>query len=327
MTLEEDGDDGFELDVTTRHDARLIEEFYQHYATAFVLPDERESLPGFRRCLALNHAAGDTLHARYGPSREFIAVMRDRRGQVVAGLNFICFPMPEFADTLSVHSIYVFVVPAWRGRGLLRRIYQRMDRLGRAYGVEHGLTPGAALVFIGEQNDPFRMTLDAFRTDTEATGLNQFDRMARWGRLGARVLDFNYVQPALSDESAPDRTLFLRALFRDEERAGERPPVRELDPGVLREHLSRFFAITVLKGEREPDRQPEILTQMAVLDEAAATGRSILARAMPRPEILDLWKGQSADLLRGSGHPGDTVIGPLLGIASTPEALLMDKFA
>jgi hypothetical protein len=78
----------------------------------------------------------------------------------------------------------------------------------RGYAAEHGLATDSALIFFGEQNDPFRMTLSAFQRDTSAIGLNQFDRIAIWRELGARVLAFRCIPTALSTRSNPDPTLF-----------------------------------------------------------------------------------------------------------------------
>jgi GNAT superfamily N-acetyltransferase len=315
--------DGLRLEITTRPHARLVGEFYHEYARAFVLPDERESLAGFRVCLGLNGERGEALRKRFGSSVEHIGVLRDASGTIAAGMNFICFPMPALgpglAQVMTVHSIYVFVTSDWRRRGLLRRIYATMEGVARSAGAAHGLAKDAALVFIGEQNDPFRMTPAAFARDTGASGLDQFDRLAIWGRLGARVLTYPYVQPALSARSAPDTTLFLRVLFRDEGGAGEAP--RPLDARILREHLRRFFAITVLKGRADPDKLPEVAAQEKLLDGLIATGRPVLAHRMPGAATLRTWKARAAKVLRERPGEDEQTIGALLGIPSVPESL------
>lgn len=300
------------MEVTARPYARLVAEFYSEYARAFVLPNERESLAGFRKCLSLNGLPGEKLHRRFGPSREYIGVLRAASGEIAAGMNFICFPMPAFGDLMTIHSIYVFIVPAWRGHGLLRRIYRGMEQVARDFGAGHGLSPHAALIFIGEQNDPFRMTLDAFRQDTGLTGLNQFDRLAIWGRLGARVLAFPYVQPALSSHTAPDETLLLRVLYPTETASAS----DFFDPRVLREHLRRFIGITVLKGRCDPDTLPEVAAQMGILEDAIAAARPILAYPMAAEPVLTQWKARVSAILGDPMCGGSTTIGSRLEIAS-----------
>ena len=312
----------FNVEITTQPYARLVRTFYDEYTHAFVLPDERESLSGFRICLSLNGQKGDVLHKDFGPSREYVGVLRGPEGEVAAGMNFICFPMPALGDVATVHSMYVFVTRAWRGRGLLRHVYQAMEHVARGYGAEHGIGTDTPLIFFGEQNDPFRMTLDAFKRDTRASGLDQFDRIAIWRRLGARALIFPYVQPALSAGGAADPTLFLRVLFRDEVGQADPPSVRHLDPRILREHLRRFFGITVLKGRCEPGSLAEIAAQESLLARAIAAGDPIITVRLPADEVLDEWKANIAKLSRQTDR-GETVqVGTLLGISSVPETLV-----
>src|ERR1044072_5957604 len=69
---------GLVIEATTAADDGLLEEFYRDYDGAFVLENEKESYDGFAECLGLN--AGDQyakLVGRYGPFREFVAVVRD----------------------------------------------------------------------------------------------------------------------------------------------------------------------------------------------------------------------------------------------------------
>ncbi len=133
------------------------------------------------------------------------------------------------------------------------------------------------LSFVGEQKDPFRMTVASFRAAADSYGLDAFDRLAMWGQLGARVLVFPYVQPSLTPGGAPDSTLFLRVLLRNEVSASMADSAScAVDPGVLREHLRRFFGISVAKGLYDPDSLPEVQNQMA---ESAGTGRAGSDRA------------------------------------------------
>ena len=181
-------------------------------------------------------------------------------------MNFICFPMAELGGMMTVHTTYVFVAPAWRGRGLLRGLYDGIEHLARTYATESGMADDTAVFFIGEQKDPFRMTLAGFAAAADAYGLDAFDRLAMWGQLGARVLLFPYVQPSLMAGGPPDRTLFLRVLLREAEQGATLPA---FDPRVLRAHLRRFFGISVAKGRYDPDGLAEVRDQMRDLDALA----------------------------------------------------------
>jgi hypothetical protein len=46
---------GLHLTITDRGDSDVFGRFFEHYDRAFVLPNEKEDIEGFRTCLALNH--------------------------------------------------------------------------------------------------------------------------------------------------------------------------------------------------------------------------------------------------------------------------------
>ncbi len=312
--------DELHVALTTKPYSRLVDLFCREYRPAFILPSERESRAGLRLCLSLNGAAG--AQTRFGPGREHIALLRDRSGAVAAGMNFVCFPMPGRA-AMTVHIIYVFVAPGWRGRGLLRGLCRAAERIARAYGREYGLPDDLSVLFVGEQKDPFRMTLAAFQA-AAASGTDAFDRLAIWGQLGARVLQFRYVLPPLKPDAPPEATLFLHVLFRDEvgdARADAAP--RHVDAHVLREHLRRFFGLSVAKGLYDPAGRPEVRTQMAQLD---ARG-TIPALTMPAPHRLAVWKQTVRAALASGIHAEDTTLGEILGIASVQDAADTDSAA
>jgi GNAT superfamily N-acetyltransferase len=308
------------LDITTKPYAPTVGQFYDEYVRVFVLPDERESLSGFRDCLRLNGPDGETIHARFGPSREYVGLLRGPGNEIAAGLNFICFPMPRLGNVMTCHSNYVFILPAWRGRGLLRRIYQIMENVCREYAAVCGLAGNVTLISFGEQNDPFRMTLEAFERDSEATSINQFDRIAVWRRLGARVLAFPYVQPALSLDGDPDTTLFLRILLSNEARQAKCTRVLPVDPRIIHEHLLRFFAITVLKGRVAPEDVAVITEQLVSLRKYMETDRAVDAVQLPDEPIISAWKRRTGRLA-ADVHDRTVPIGRLIGIPSLIGAL------
>jgi hypothetical protein len=233
-------------------------------------------------------------------------------------MNFICFPMD---NALTVHTTYVFVAPAWRGCGLLRGVYRTIENIARAYGRDCGLADDLPVLFVGEQKDPFRMTLAAFRTAAAADAPDAFDRLAMWGQLGARMLRFRYVLPPLTMCGAPDDSLFLRVLFRDEV-GGAHPdaPPRHVDARVLQEHLRRFFGLSVAKGLYDPAARPEVRAQMAQLH----TRATVPAVTMPSSHRLAIWKQTVRAALTSGEHPDDTTLGDIIGIGSVQDTAEAD---
>ena len=232
------------IHATDRADSAVFEHFFTGYDRAFVLPDEKEDRDGLAECLALNHGQEHrTLAARFGPFRELCLVAETEDGRPVGGANFIAMPAAGTA-LVTANLNYIYIDPEARKQGNLRRLLSVvMDQVAGLFTATHG--PLRPLVFI-EQNDPFRMSAESYERDSRFTGIDQLDRLRIWARLGALVVDFPYVQPALSAEQAADDSLIYSVL-------GSSSP--RLDAGALHSHLSRFFGISVLKGRPlEADR-------------------------------------------------------------------------
>ncbi len=226
----------------------VLSEFFAGYDRSFVLPSEKEELRGFRDCLLLNLSPQrERIEATYGAFREYVLVAKpcgDDPGAQIGGANFICYPLQMNGNkpVLAVNLNYLYVLPEHRGKGWLRRLYAACQNLARqSFRPCNGGPPTETLpvmTFI-EQNDPLKMSAADYARDTEYTGMDQMQRIGLWARMGARILDFDYVQPALSPEQHPDRNLVLAVLGADG---------AMLEPQLLHEHLKRFFAISVLKG-------------------------------------------------------------------------------
>lgn len=243
----------------------VVQKFYEGYDRAFVLPNEREELAGFIECLELNDGAAFQRLARmYGPFREVVFVAFDAAtNDYVGGGNFIAYPLLRPQPSLALNLNYVFVNPTARRQGYFAKIVQSVVPTAQAFF--HDAPPLPARVFI-EQNDPFKMTAEAYARDTEYTGLDQFTRLAMWQRLGAKIIDFDYVQPPLSAQQEPDTTLVYAVL-------GENADT--LDACVLHDHLMRFFGISVIKGrsiaaDATADRQLKALYRLCAKGEKIA---------------------------------------------------------
>ncbi len=267
--------DGLELRAATDPDDPLLENFFAEYDRAFVLPDEKEEIAGFRDCLALNlPPAYPRLAARYGPFREFVALAVDTGGgteTVVGGANFICYPLETGSGghVLTMNLNYVFVLPKYRRRGYLGRILAACERLARMTfrPADGAKAPDELPLYIFmELNDPLRLAPAAYARDTLHSGMDQLQRVAVWARMGARIIDFPYVQPPLSAVQAADPTLMLALIGPGE--------TDEVAPSLLAAHLVRFFAISVLKG-REPQEDADASAQLTSLAALAQQGRRV----------------------------------------------------
>lgn len=229
---------GVRVTASTDPASPILGRFFEGYDRAFVLPDEREELEGFEACLALNltrrHAYGRT-HC------ELVCVLEDETGVLLGGVNFLATAIDRpGAPPAAVALNYVYVEEAARGRGLLRQILAAVRTLALTALALDPNGPAPA-IFI-EQNDPLRLTAEEYAADTAHSGLDQVDRLAIWARVGARVVDFPYIQPALSADQQPDDGLIYAAVDY---------PGEAVDAGLFHDHLESFFGISVLKGEAE----------------------------------------------------------------------------
>jgi hypothetical protein len=244
----------------------VLAEFFAGYDRAFVLPNEKETLRGFEECLALNSGASyERLAADYGPFCEVVfAVCARGEHKRRAGGNFIAYPIGAQGATVAMNLNYVFVDREFRGEGLLRAILEGLPDVVSSFLRPEVSSRAEHLVFF-EQNDPLRVSPEDYETDSAHAGLDQVDRLAIWDRIGARLVDFDYVQPALSDDQAPDDTLLYSVI-------GARGD--GLDACILLEHLRRFFGISVLKGV-PLSSAPVAVAQLSALGAACAAGRRV----------------------------------------------------
>lgn len=253
------------LDTTDTADSPVFDQFYAGYTRAFVLPEEMEDEEGFRACLDLNHGeAYRALEGRFGPFREICLTARDPEdGSLVGGANLIAMPGRDGdVSVVTANLNYIYVDSGQRGRGRLRALISAIsNHVAGLFGTE-GARP---LVFI-EQNDPIAMDDEAYGRDTHFTGMDQFDRLRVWTRAGALMVDMDYVQPPLSPEHPPVDTLILSVLG-----AGER---RTLPASLVRDHLARFFGISVLKGQPLDDNETAS-RQLAALDAMERAGQAV----------------------------------------------------
>jgi hypothetical protein len=277
-----------QLDITDAADGAVFEAFFQSYSRAFILPDEMEDREGFAQCLSLNHGAThDDLAGRYGAFRELCVTARDPlTGLAVGGANFIAMPQDGTRRIVTANLNYVFVDAAARGQGWFRPLIASLRKLIGGLFAPQAET---VLIFI-EQNDPLLLTPDAYARDSRFSGIDQFDRLRIWRSLGALVLDFPYVQPALSAQQQPDDRLIYSVLG-----AGG----AALDACLLERHLRSFFGSSLLKGGA---LDGVAARQLADLAQLCGAGRTV-ALLDPGPALAGLDRARLAELVRGQHRP------------------------
>jgi GNAT superfamily N-acetyltransferase len=283
------------LSATTRGDDEIFRAFFEGYDKAFVLPSEKEDESGFRACLSLNCGqAYASLQARYGAFRELCLVASAAQdGPIIGGANFIAMPLPSLVASqpaISANLNYIYVRPECRGRGMLRALVDGvLELIPQLFAwtseTQSLCEPAIVLLFI-EQNDPFRMTPEQYRADSASAGVDQVDRLKIWSHLGARVVDFGYIQPALSDEQEPDRTLIYSVLG---------SPLGTITARTLMAHLRAFFGVSVLKGRAIAD-EPTADCQLKEL-EAACNREAEIALLDPAPVFARLQREPLQNLL------------------------------
>lgn len=251
------------LDLTDTTESAVFDRFFAGYEEAFTLPDETEDREGFARCLRLNFGME---HARlvreYGAFRELCVVASDASGEMIGGANFIVLAPAARGLPITANLNYIYICPQARGRGALRAFVHAISAL---IGSLFETAEASQVAMFVEQNDPFRMSRQAYERDSTHSGMDQFARLMIWARLGAKVIDFSYVQPPVSDDQAADATLVYSVMGLATD---------ELDPAVLRHHLAGFFGISVLKGQ-PLDKVAIVTEQLASLDALSAAGGTI----------------------------------------------------
>lgn len=272
---------GMLISVTCDFDSVTFRDFFIEYEKAFVLPAEREEESGFKDCLTLNHGPlHDGLEAQFGRFIEIVLTARmPDTGAMVGGINLVAMQYEVLGRPIITSNLnYIFTTQEARGRGYFPRL---VDAAAEVVEQLFSLPEGGErpLIFV-EQNDPFKMSAEDYAADTSHAGIDQFDRLLKWAKAGAHVLDFDYVQPALSPDQHPDRSLVYTVL---------NAPSHTLDAEIVSAHLERFFAISVAKGRPAPDPQTA-QAQLSDLASRAARGLPVIVQD-PLPFLLD--RGQA----------------------------------
>ena len=183
------------IEVNDQADSlELFKDFYDSvYVSEFPDPDERESLTNICEYLGRKRAGW------YGANNYHVLVATVEGGRPVG-----CAIADYLAEPDAATLEFLTVSPSWRRCGIGRALRSRMENL-LADDAER--TNKRLDYIVAEMNDPRR-------TDPAADNMDPVERTLLWHRWGYRLIDFDYVQPALSPTQAPVRTLRLIVRIR-----------------------------------------------------------------------------------------------------------------
>ena len=166
-----------EVCAQNKESLRLFERFYNElYIKMFTDEDKIESLEGFLYCI--NEYKENELFVR-------ILVFCDDTGNIAGGVVY------DYFDEIKVLAIeYIVVAKQFRGSGLASKILEYTQKS----------LPSRAEWTVIEAEKP------------EFVENNDLAYLNFWEKQGMKTIDFKYIQPALSAEQNPVKTLMLCAL-------------------------------------------------------------------------------------------------------------------
>lgn len=299
-----------------------LQRFYAPYEACFPLEEERESFEGFRDIQLEGNFDGE-MKAAIGPYREYmISLLDPDTASALGGANFTVYLQPQGVPT--VHSTYVFLLPAYRDLGLGRALMAIRDQLAIRFldSVDPGcLTREGGFYVFAEQNIPELTDALSYARDS-AAAIDQVERLRKWSHLGYSQLQFEYLQPPLEAGGEPCEILSLNSYFRATlgEGAHTLDEIRRpaaVPAATVYRHLRAFFLQSVCKdvdAEVRDDTARKVLTG---LRDKAERSESIATR--PYADTLEYfayWQERVKTLQRTLGATalrGDVTIAELAG--------------
>ena len=180
-----------ELRSTRKTDIDLLKRFYDDcFIPEFPNPDERESFDHIKRDLRRKE------DGRLAKNNYHVIVVLD--GDKPVGGSISDYLVEPNAGVIE----YLVVQPDHRGTGLGGHLLEHTERL---LHQDADRSRGRPLDWIvGEMDDPYV-------TPEPTNRFDPFTRARLWHNWGYRMLDFPYVQPALSRDKSAVHTLLLMA--------------------------------------------------------------------------------------------------------------------
>jgi GNAT superfamily N-acetyltransferase len=178
-----------ELRFARKSDIELLRTFYEDcFIPEFPNPDERESLEVLENYLQLKETGW------YGKNNYHILVVLD--GEKPVGGSITDYLVEPNAGVIE----YLVVQPEHRGQGLGRRLLEETERLLHVDADKGRNRPLDWIV--AEMDDPYL-------TPGPTSGIDHFSLARIWHNMGYQLLDFPYLQPALSSDKKPVENLSM----------------------------------------------------------------------------------------------------------------------
>ncbi len=232
-----------ELRFARKSDIGLLRSFYDDcFVPEFPNPNQRESFEVIENYLRLKDTGW------YKKNNYHVVVLLD-------GDKPIGGSIADYLDEPNAGVIEYFVIqPERRGQGLGRRLLEETERLLHLDADKSRNRPLDWI--IAEMDDPYV-------TPGPTSGTDHFSLARIWHNMGYQLLDFPYLQPALSGDKEPVSNLCMVAKICSQRFQGSH--VASLDMEVLlREYLSWGMRIQTPEND-------EMFTKMRAFLEAADT--------------------------------------------------------
>lgn len=174
-------------------DCRRLDQFYEQlFIPCFPDPNERESLENMKAYLT---AKRNGWYESLGEMNCYHILLGDMDGRAVAAAVFDYLAGPN-VGILE----FILVSEEMRGQGIGSRMHRQVEEVLRKDALRAGHASLDGIVI--EMNDPFQVELATDNVDP-------FERARMWGQWDYEVMEFPYVQPALSEDQGPVTYLLL----------------------------------------------------------------------------------------------------------------------
>ncbi len=232
-----------ELRFARRSDLELLRSFYHDcFVPEFPNPNERESFEVIENYLRLKDTGW------YNKNNYHVVVLLD-------GDKPIGGSIADYLDEPNAGVIEYFVVqPEHRGQGLGRRLLEETERLLHLDADKSRNRPLDWI--IAEMDDPYV-------TPGPTSGTDHFALARIWHNMGYKLLDFPYLQPALSGDKEPVSNLCMVAKTCSQRFTGNHVASTDMKV-LLREYLS--WAMRIQTPEDDA-----MFTKMVTFIEASDT--------------------------------------------------------